>query len=96
MQVYREIWSSANWNKKRKEKKEKEKENKKRSFNENEKREEKSKISSEPIDVANVVQMLCNTQRLKISRTTAFKVETSDEEQVKTFSFMSSIVDKAR
>lgn len=44
----------------------------------------KTKISSELIDVANVVQMLCNTQRLKISRTTAFKVETSDEEQVKT------------
>lgn len=42
------------------------------------------KISSEPIDVANVVQTLCNTQQLKISRTTAFKVETSDEEQVKT------------
>lgn len=42
---------------------------------------EKRKISSEPIDAANVVQY---TEQLKISRTTAFKVGTSGEEQVKT------------
>lgn len=66
--------------KKRRERERKKKKQKAKLQRKREKK-EKRKISSEPIDAANVVQY---TEQLKISRTTAFKVGTSGEEQVKT------------
>lgn len=67
--------------KKKRRERERKKKKQKAKFQRKREKKEKRKISSEPIDAANVVQY---TEQLKISRTTAFKVGTSGEEQVKT------------